>query len=181
MAAWGLALLALPSFRFGRVDVGILVVRSSACLAVLRPLPDLVVLPTLPSPVADSLPFLFFLMYCLTYFILYFIVFFSSVRCVAALQGTCPYEAFPTRRAIRVPAGLFFLPWHRHYRSMAWCLGSLSLTYSRTMDIVWRGPVSLVPGILRLSGSDVDCRCGIAIPVPWFGLGCFIHLPTTLP
>ena len=72
-----------------------------------------------------------------------------------------------------VPAGLFFSLWYRQCRYIAWCLCSLPLPYSRTVDIVWRGPVSLVAGILRLSDSDVDSHCGIAVSVPWFGAGGF--------
>ena len=36
-------------------------------------------------------------------------------------------------------------------------------------NIVWRGPVSLVPGILRLSGSDVD-GLGSVQAVSYLGL-----------
>ena len=45
--------------------------------------------------------------------------------------------------------------------STAWCLGTLSLPSSSSIDIVWRGPVSLVLGILWLSGSDIVFHCGI--------------------
>ena len=121
--------------------------------------------------------FSFFLMYCLTYF--FFLSLFSSsfVLCVA---GYLFFYGLPASQDMWVPAGLFFSPWCRHCHYMAWCLGSLSLPYFGTIDIVWCGPASLVPGILQLSGSDVDGHCGIAVHVPWFSSGCFMHLPPTL-
>ena len=149
---------------------------SNACPAVLRPLPDLVVLHTLHSPVAVSLPFFFFLMYCLSYLFLCFLH-----QMYYGLQGICSYEAFRHDGARG-----FLLACSSHLGintavSMVWCLRALSLPYSSTIDIVWHGPVSLVLGILRLSGSDVVSHCGIAVCVPWFSYGCFVHLPPTLP
>ena len=87
----GLIQFALISSRFEWVAVAILVVHSSACPAVLCPLLDLVVLPTLHSPVVDSLPFLFFLLYCLSYFFFLSLFFFHICT---VLQGSCSYEAF---------------------------------------------------------------------------------------
>ena len=47
------------------------------------------------------------------------------------------------------------------------CLGALSLPSSSSIDIAWCGPVSLVLGTLRLSGSNVVSHCGIA--AVWLG------------
>ena len=58
-------------------------------------------------------------------------------------------------------------------------LRQLVSSYSRIIDIVWRGHVSLVSGIPWLSG--VDGHCGIASHVLWFGSGFFIRLPSILP
>ena len=130
-------------------------VRSTACPMVLRPLPDSVVLPTLHSPVAVSLPFLFFLMYCLTCFCFLHQFYYG-------LQDTCSYKAFRHDEARG-----FLLACSRlgidTVVSIAWYLGALSLPYSSSIDIVWRGPAFLVLGILWLSGSDVVSHCGIAI------------------
>ena len=101
----------------------------------------------------------FLTFFCFSYvfpyiFLFSFIVFF--LHCTV-LQGICSYEDF--RRA--VTRG-FLLDCSSRLgidtRYLAWCLGSLSPPYSRTIDRVWRGSVSLVPGILRLSDSDVDCQ-----------------------
>ena len=173
----GPAQLALTFSRFERVDGGILVVRFSTCPAVLRLLLDLVV-KALPYILQLRIPYLFCCSYVLTYiFLLSFIVFFLICT---VLQGTCSYEDF--RQDVICE---FLLACSSRLGidtcSMAWCLGSLSLPSSRMIDIVWHGPVSLVLGILQLSGSDVVCHCGIAVSVPWFCSGCFIHLPPTLP
>ena len=79
------------------------------------------------------------------------------------LQVACSYESFRHD----VPRGFLLVCSSRlgidTVVSMAWCLGALSLPYSSSIDIVWRGPVSLILGILRLSGSHVISHCGITV------------------
>ena len=102
--------------------------------------------------------FFFFFLHVLSYI---FLCFFHQFY--YGLQVTCSYEAFRHDEA----RGFLLVCSSRlgidTVVSMALCLGALSLPYSSSIDIVWRGPVSLVLGILRLSGSDVVSHCGIAV------------------
>ena len=170
-----LAQLALTSSHFEWVGVKFLMVRSTACPTVLRPLPDFVVLPTLHSPVAVSLPFLFFFL-CI---ILHISLFSSSVLLWVA--GYLFLWGLLAWRGTWVPAGLFFSPWYRHCRFYGLVPRRLvsSLFQFDRHSVEWPClPCSWDPPViwLRRCFSLWDCRC-----VPWFGYGCFVHLPPTVP
>ena len=133
----GLIQLALTSSRFEQVAVAILVVHSSACPVVLCPLSDLVVLPTLHSPVADSLPFLFFLMYCLSYFFFF--------HCVSSLFVLCCRVSVLMR-----PSGR---PWH-----VGSCWTVLLALFS-TLSLFGLVPRQLVPSVFQNDRHSVACTC----------------------
>ena len=116
--------------------------------------------------------FFFFPPYVLPYIFLCFLHQFYY-----GLQVTCSYEAFRHDEAHGFLLACSSRLGIDAVVSMAWYLGALSLPYSSSINIVWRGFVSLVLGILRLSGSNVVSHCC----VPWFGYGCFCTFASHLP